>query len=43
MKKFEEKLTCYFKIDMRNLMDFDFRTRNFQKFTHSWAAFDHII
>ena len=21
--KFEEELTCYFKIDMRNLMNFD--------------------
>ena len=32
--KFEEKLTCQFKIDMRNLTDFDPSTRKSQKFAH---------
>ena len=31
--KFEEELTCQFKIDMRNLMNFDPSTRKSQKFT----------
>ena len=30
--KFEEELTCQFKIDMRNLMNFDPSTRKSQKF-----------
>ena len=30
--KFEEDLTCQFKIDMRNLMNFDPSTRKSQKF-----------
>ena len=30
--KFEEELTCLFKIDMRNLMNFDPGTRKSQKF-----------
>ena len=30
--KFEEELTCQFKIDMRNLTNFDPSTRKFQKF-----------
>ena len=30
--KLEEELTCRFKIDMRNLVNFDPRTRKFQKF-----------
>ena len=30
--KFEKKLTCQFKIDMRNLTNFDPRTRKSQKF-----------
>ena len=42
-EKFEEKLTCHFKIDIRNLMNFDPRTRKSQKFTLSWAAFDQIM
>ena len=42
-EKFEEKLTCHFKIDIRNLMNFDPRTRKSQKSTLSWAAFDQII
>ena len=30
--KFEQDLTCQFKIDMRNLMNFDSSTRKSQKF-----------
>ena len=30
--KFEEKSTCQFRIDMRNLTNFDLRTRKSQKF-----------
>ena len=30
--KFEEKLTCQLKIDMRNLTNFDPRTQKYQKF-----------
>ena len=30
--KFEEELTCQFKIDMRNLTNFDPSTRKSQKF-----------
>ena len=30
--KFEEELTCQFKIDMRNLINVDVSTRKFQKF-----------
>ena len=30
--KFEEKLTCQLKIDMRNLTNFDSNTRKSQKF-----------
>ena len=32
-EKSEEELTCRFKIDIRNLMNFDSRTRKSQKFT----------
>ena len=31
-KKYEEELTCQFKIDMTNLMNFDANTRKSQKF-----------
>ena len=31
--KFGEELTCCFKIDMRNLTNFDPSTRKFQKLT----------
>ena len=31
--KFEEELTCQFKIDMRNLTNFDLSTRKTQKIT----------
>ena len=30
--KFEEELTCHFKIDIRNLTSFDSSTRMSQKF-----------
>ena len=30
--KFEEELTCHFKVDMRNLTNFDRSTRKSQKF-----------
>ena len=42
-EKSEEKLTCHFKIDITNLMNFDSRTRKSKKFTLSWAAFDQSI
>ena len=42
-EKPEEKLPCHFKIDIRNLMNFDSRTRKSQAFTLSWAGFDQII
>ena len=30
--KFEEELTCHFKIDMRNLTNFDSNTRKSRKY-----------
>ena len=42
-EKSEEKLTCHFKIDRRNLMNFDSRTRKSQELTLSWAVFHQII
>ena len=30
--KLEEELTCLFKIDMRNLINFDQSSRKYQKF-----------
>ena len=41
--KFEEELTCQFKIDMKNLMNFDPSTGKSEKFALQWAAFDQII
>ena len=32
-EKSEEELTCCFKIDIRNLTNFDLRTQKSQKFT----------
>ena len=29
--RFEEELTCHFKVDMRNLMNFDLSTQKSQK------------
>ena len=31
--KFEEELTCHFKIDMRNLRNFEMSTQKSQKFS----------
>ena len=42
-EKSEEKLTCHFKTDTRNLMNFDSTTQKSQKFTLSWAVFHQII
>ena len=41
--KFEEDLTCQFKVDIRNLTNFDLSTRKFQKFALQWAAFDQSV
>ena len=41
--KFEEEMTCQFKMDIRNLTNFDLSTRKFQTFALQWAAFDQII
>ena len=38
--KFEEELTCRFKIDIGNLTIFDLKTRKSQKFAPSWPPFD---
>ena len=32
-EKSEDELTCHFKIDIRNLMNFDWSTQKSQKFT----------
>ena len=41
--KFEEELTCLFKIHMRNLRNFDPSIQKSQKFAFEWAAFDQSI
>ena len=41
--KFEEELTCQFKMDIRNLTNFDLSTRKSQTFALQWAAFDQTI
>ena len=41
--KFEEELTCQFKIDTKNFTNFDLNTQKYQKFALSWAAFDQSI
>ena len=41
-EQFEEELTCRFKIDMRNLTDFDQSTQKSQKFALQWAPFDQV-
>ena len=38
--KFEEEMTCQFKIDMRNLTNFDPSTEKSSKFAYQWAAFE---
>ena len=42
-EKFKEKLTCRFKIDVRNLTHFYSSTQKSQKFSFWWAAFDQSI
>ena len=42
-KKSEEGVTFRFKIDIKNLTNFDLRTWKSQKLTLSWAAFDQGI
>ena len=42
-ENFEEKLTCRFKIDIRNLTNFDSSTRKSQKSEFEWAAFNQSI
>ena len=41
--KFEEELTCRFKIDMRNLMNVDPNTQKFQKIALLWVVFHQSI
>ena len=41
--EFEKELTYRFKIDMRNLTNFDPSTHKFQKFALYWAALDQSI
>ena len=41
--KFEEELTCCFKIDMRNLTNFDPSTEKSQRFELYWASSDQSI
>ena len=41
--KFQEELTCQFKIGMRNLTNFDLSTRKSQKCASQWVAFDQSI
>ena len=41
--KFEKELTCQFKIDMRNLMNFDPSTWKSQKLALQWASFEQSI
>ena len=41
--KFEEELTCHFKINMRNLLNFDPSTQESQKFARYWAPFEQCI
>ena len=38
-EKFEKELTCRFKIDMRNLTNFDLSSRTSQKFALQWVSF----
>ena len=40
---FEEELTSQFKIDMRNLTNFDPSTQKSQKFALLWASFEQSI
>ena len=40
--KFGEKWTCCFKIDLRNLTNFDVSTQKSQKFSLKWVPFEQI-
>ena len=42
-EKYEEELTCQFKIDMTKLTNFDLGTLKSQKFALYWAAFYQSI
>ena len=42
-EKSEDELTCSFKIDMRNLTNFDPSTRKPQKFALQWASFEQSV
>ena len=42
-EKFEEELTCRFKIDIRNLTNFDLNTRKSQNISLKWAPFEQSI
>ena len=41
--KIEAELTRHFKIDMRNLMNFDSSTWKSKKFAFLWAPYDQSI
>ena len=41
--KFGEESTCRFKIDIRNLTNFDLSTQKSQKFLLLWAPFEQSI
>ena len=41
--KFEEELTCHFKIDMRNLTNFVKSTQKSEKFGLQWVPFEKSI
>ena len=42
-EKFEGKLTCHFKIDMRNLTNFDQSTKNTQSFHFDWFRLCKVL
>ena len=41
--KFGEESTCRFKIDIRNLTNFDPSTQKSKKFSLYWASFEQSI
>ena len=41
--KFKMELPCQFKIDIKNLTNFDPNTRKSQKFSIDWAHFDQSM
>ena len=41
--KFGEESTRRFKIDIRNLIDFDRSTRKSPKFSFKWASFEQSL